>query len=71
MLPTPHPAIELIFLISLVIINLMPLMAWLLLRSERDGPCKLWFLGTHIPETVFERQEYGRCLPVQSNRAFR
>jgi hypothetical protein len=41
MLQTPHPAIELIFLISLVIINLMPLMAWLLLRSERDGPCKL------------------------------
>jgi hypothetical protein len=33
MLQTPHPAIELIFLISLVIINLMPLMAWLLLRS--------------------------------------
>ena len=46
MLQTPHPAIELIFLISLVIINLMPLMAWLLLRAERDGPCKLWFLGT-------------------------
>jgi C4-dicarboxylate-specific signal transduction histidine kinase len=46
MLQTPHPAIELIFLISLVIINLMPLMAWSLLRSERDRPSRLWFLGT-------------------------
>lgn len=48
MLQTPHPAIELIFIIALVIINLMPLMAWLLLSSERDGPAKFWFWGTGL-----------------------
>ena len=48
MLQTPHPAIELLFIIALVIINLMPLMAWLLLSSERDGPAKFWFWGTGL-----------------------
>jgi len=48
MLQTPHPAVGLIFIIGLVINTLAPLLAWVLLGSQRDDKARLWYLGASL-----------------------
>ena len=46
MFNAPHPAIALLFSFGLMVLVVLPLLAWLLLHGQRDTKAKLWFAGT-------------------------
>ncbi|NDC61246.1 MAG: sensor histidine kinase [Betaproteobacteria bacterium] len=46
MFNTPHPAISLLFSFGLMVLIVLPLLAWLLLHGQHDNKAKLWFAGT-------------------------
>ncbi len=41
-----HPALFLLFTSGLILFWLMPFIAWLLLKGQRNTPARYWFLGT-------------------------
>lgn len=48
MFHTPHPAISLLFAFGLMILVLMPLLAWFLLHGHHDKKSQLWFAGAAL-----------------------
>jgi signal transduction histidine kinase len=46
MFNAPHPAIALLFAFGLMVLVVLPLLAWLLLHGHRDTKAHLWFAGT-------------------------
>ncbi len=45
MFNAPHPAIALLFAFGLMVLVVLPLLAWLLLHGQRDTKAQLWFAG--------------------------
>jgi len=45
MFNAPHPAISLLFAFGLMVMVVLPVLAWLLLHGQRDTKAHLWFAG--------------------------
>lgn len=43
---SPHPALSLLLIIGLIQFWLMPTIAWILLKGQRDVAARFWFAGT-------------------------
>jgi hypothetical protein len=43
---TANPALALLYVSGLILFWLMPLIAWLLLKGQRDTGARYWFSGT-------------------------
>ena len=42
----PNPALSLLLLVGLIQFWLMPALAWVLLKGQRDTAARFWFAGT-------------------------
>ena len=45
-LVSPHPALSLLLIVGLIQFWLMPAIAWVLLKGQRDTAARFWFAGT-------------------------
>jgi hypothetical protein len=45
-LVSPHPALSLLLIVGLIQFWLMPAVAWVLLKGQRDTAARFWFAGT-------------------------
>lgn len=43
---SPHPALSLLLIVGLIQFWLMPTIAWILLKGQRDTAARFWFTGT-------------------------
>ncbi len=43
---SPHPALSLLLIVGLIQFWLMPAIAWILLKGQRDIAARFWFVGT-------------------------